>query len=258
LPKTGSDGVGYALAQALGHRIVDTTPALVPLVLDGDRHVALSGRTHLATLRLLVGGTCVVALTGSLLWTHVGVSGPVALDLSRHWHRAVLETDCETPAASGGVRRVGVSVSVCPWETHESLDAWLLTQERDRSRSHVATVLSSRLPAAVADLWVERAGIAADTPMAHLARSDRRRLVSSLLDTPLEVRGSRGYNYAEVTAGGVPLDEVDSRSMESRACPGLFLVGEILDVDGRLGGFNFQWAWSSAWVAGQALGQQSA
>ena len=74
-----------------------------------------------------------------------------------------------------------------------------------------------------------------------------------LLDTPLRVRDSRGYNYAEVTAGGVALDEIDHRTMESRQCRGLYLVGEILDVDGRLGGFNFQWAWSSAWVAGQAI-----
>jgi len=73
--------------------------------------------------------------------------------------------------------------------------------------------------------------------------------------TPLAVRDSRGYAYAEVTAGGIPLDEIDPATMESRCCPGLYLVGEILDVDGRLGGFNFQWAWSSAWVAGQALGQ---
>ncbi len=71
-------------------------------------------------------------------------------------------------------------------------------------------------------------------------------------DLPLEVRDSRGYDYAEVTAGGVPLDEIDPARMQSRVCPGLYLVGEVLDVDGRLGGFNFQWAWSSAWVAAHA------
>ena len=89
--------------------------------------------------------------------------------------------------------------------------------------------------------------------MAHLTRDDRRRLVQTLLETPLDVRDSRGYAYAEVTAGGVPLDEIDPSTMESRVCPGLHLVGEILDVDGRLGGFNFQWAWSTGWVAGRAL-----
>jgi hypothetical protein len=89
--------------------------------------------------------------------------------------------------------------------------------------------------------------------MAHLTREDRRTLLRALLEWPLPVRGSRGYNYAEVTAGGVPLDEIDPSTFESRRCAGLHLVGEILDVDGRIGGFNFQWAWSSAWVAAAAL-----
>jgi predicted flavoprotein YhiN len=89
--------------------------------------------------------------------------------------------------------------------------------------------------------------------MAHLTREDRRRLVSTLLDVPLEVVDSRGYNYAEVTAGGIPLTEIDSATMQSRVCARLFLIGEILDVDGRIGGFNFQWAWSSAWVAATAI-----
>jgi hypothetical protein len=89
--------------------------------------------------------------------------------------------------------------------------------------------------------------------MAHLARDDRRRLIAALLETPVAVRDSRGYNYAEVTAGGIPLSEIDPATMESRLCPGLYLIGEILDVDGRIGGFNFQWAWSSAWVAAQAI-----
>jgi hypothetical protein len=78
-------------------------------------------------------------------------------------------------------------------------------------------------------------------------------LVRRLVETPLDVHDSRGYSFAEVTAGGVPLGEIDPANMESRVCPGLYLVGEILDVDGRLGGFNFQWAWSSAWVAAQGI-----
>jgi predicted flavoprotein YhiN len=93
--------------------------------------------------------------------------------------------------------------------------------------------------------------------LAHLSKTDRRRLLNALLDVPLAVVDSRGYSYAEVTAGGIPLDEIDPATMESRVCQGLFLVGEILDVDGRLGGFNFQWAWSSGWVAGQAIAKAS-
>ena len=242
LPKTGSDGFGYELATRLGHGSVDTTPALAPLVLNDTWHDALAGVSHAARLMLRVDRLPAIHLEGSLLWTHVGASGPVVLNLSRHWHRARL-----TSAA------VDVAISVCPGETFESLEAWWLQQERERPRAQVTTVLASRVPAAVAATWVDLAGLSRETTMAHVGRDDRRRLIHALLDTPLEVRDSRGYGYAEVTAGGVPLDEIDSATMESRACAGLYLVGEILDVDGRLGGFNFQWAWSSGWVAGHAI-----
>ena len=259
LPKTGSDGGGYDLARSLGHALIETTPALAPLVLDGRRHTDLVGRSHPATLTLRVGGKVVVALTGSLLWTHFGISGPVALDVSRHWHRALLECAARPEGADAiDGWTVQAFVNVCPGDTYESLDAWLLQQEHERPRAQIPTVIATRLPAAVAHMWVAAADIAAETTLAHLTRLERRSLIARLLETPLAVRDSRGYNYAEVTAGGVPLDEIDSRTMQSRVRPGLYLVGEILDVDGRLGGFNFQWAWSSAWVAGQAIARTRA
>ena len=115
------------------------------------------------------------------------------------------------------------------------------------------STLSSQLPASVASALLARLDIADDQTLARLTREDRRRLIRALLEWPLAVVDSRGYNYAEATAGGVPLDEIDPSTMASRLCPGLFLVGEILDVDGRIGGFNFQWAWSSAHVAAAAL-----
>jgi predicted Rossmann fold flavoprotein len=244
LPKTGSDGAGYALARGLGHGYVETTPALAPLVLNGTTHAALSGIAHPVTITVRGAGTATVRLDGAMLWTHFGISGPVALNASRHWHRARLH----------GVD-VDVVLSVCPGETFETLEQWLLEQEQARPRAMLSTVLATRVPAAVAEAWIARAGTAPDLTLAHLPRDDRRRLVRALLETPLDVRDSRGYNYAEVTAGGIPLDEIDAARMESRVCPRLHLVGEILDVDGRLGGFNFQWAWSSAWVAAQALAQ---
>jgi predicted flavoprotein YhiN len=117
----------------------------------------------------------------------------------------------------------------------------------------VSTALAALLPGRVADAWVRLAGVVPDVTLAHLSREVRRRLVRMLLETPLDVRDSRGYNFAEVTAGGIPLSEIDPATMESRVREGLYLVGEILDVDGRLGGFNFQWAWSSAWVAARAI-----
>jgi len=242
LPKSGSDGAGYDFARRLGHGHVETTPALVPLVLDDSGLARLAGVAHPASVTLRVGHRASVRLEGAMLWTHFGASGPLMLNASRHWLRARL--DAQEPE---------VLLNVMPGETFESAEGWLQDQQRERPRASVRTVLASRLPASVADEWVEVARLGEAATMAHLPRDDRRRLVRALIETPLSVRDSRGYNFAEVTAGGVPLAEIDSATMESRVCPGLYLTGEILDVDGRLGGFNFQWAWSSAWVAAQAI-----
>ena len=242
LPKTGSDGAGYDLVRRLGHGYVETTPALAPLVLDGDSHARLAGVSHRAILDLRMNARTTRRLEGSLLWTHFGMSGPVVLNMSRHWHRARLDG-----------ANADVVVNLVPGESFESLETWWLEQERERPRAKVTTILATRVPSAVADVWLDVAGIGSDLTMAHLARDDRRRLIRALVEAPVAVVDSRGYGYAEVTAGGIPLDEIDPATMQSRVCPGLYLVGEILDVDGRLGGFNFQWAWSSGWVAGHAI-----
>jgi predicted Rossmann fold flavoprotein len=241
LPKTGSDGAGYGFARALGHGYVETTPALAPLLLGGSRHAALAGVAHPVRLTIRGRDGRATNLDGPLLWTHFGASGPVVLNASRHWHRAQLEG-----------RTVEVLLNLCPGERFELLEAWLLDQAAARPRVQTATALAAKLPAAVAEAWTREAGLDGIT-LSHLTRDSRRTLIRALLATPLEVRDSRGYRFAEVTAGGIPLEEIDPARMESRRCPGLFLVGEILDVDGRLGGFNFQWGWSSAWVAGQAI-----
>ena len=241
LPKTGSDGAGYRLAEALGHQVVPTTPALAPLLLDNGWHAELSGVSLPATAAVFIGGRLNRRLTGDWLWTHFGASGPLALDLSRHWHRAEL---AGTPAE--------IVLSILRDDTFESVDNWLVEQARVRPRARLATVLSARLPASVAAIWMQQQSIAPSLLLSQFPREDRRRLAHALTATRLEVRGSRGYQYAEVTAGGVALDEVLPATLESRVCPGLYLAGEILDVDGRLGGFNFQWAWSSGFVAGNA------
>ena len=245
LPKTGSDGTGYSFARAFGHGYVDTTPALVPLVLDDSNNAQLSGVAHRAAVTVRSDGASSLRLTGAMLWTHFGVSGPVILNASRHWLRSRLEE-----------RDATVVLCVVPGETFESLEQWLTTEQRNRPRTLIRTVVATRVPAAVADAWTERAGIDASTTLSHLTREDRRRLIRALLEMPLDVRDSRGYNYAEVTAGGIPLTEIDPATMESRVRRGLYLIGEMLDVDGRIGGFNFQWAWSSAWVAASAIGRK--
>jgi predicted Rossmann fold flavoprotein len=244
LPKTGSDGSGYEFARLFGHGYVETTPALVPLVLDDSRHVQLSGIAHPAAVTVRSGDASSVRLVGAMLWTHFGVSGPVILNASRHWLRSRLAG-----------RDATVFVSVVPGETFASLERWIGAEQGSHPRALVRTVIATRVPAAVADVWTEHAGVAASTTLSHLKREDRRRLIHALLEMPLDVRDSRGYNYAEVTAGGIPLTEIDPATMESRLRRGLYLIGEMLDVDGRIGGFNFQWAWSSAWVAASAIGR---
>ena len=245
LPKTGSDGWGYQAAAALGHSIVPTTPALVPLVLEANEeavHAGVSGVALPVRIDVRVDGRIAARVAGSLLWTHFGVSGPVALDASRHWLRARLER-----------RPVSLSVSFCPDERFESLDAAFLALAGSRPRLTFQNAVADRIPASVASAILARLDLDAASTLAEMTRETRHRLTRALLEWPLPVTDSRGYNYAEVTAGGIPLTEVDPATMESRRCAGLFLVGEILDVDGRIGGFNFQWAWSTGRIAGEAL-----
>jgi hypothetical protein len=245
LPKTGSDGGGFAIARRLGHTLVPTTPALVPLLLDADEavHRALSGVSHDVELAVWIDGRIATRLTGAMLWTHFGVSGPVALNASRHWMRAHIDQ-----------RSARLTVNFCPGESFDEVDARWNDRAREHPRATVQASLAQTLPASVASAIAGRLGIDAGVPLAHFPREDRRRLVRALVEWPLAVTGTRGYNYAEVTAGGIALDEIDPSTMESRVCRGVYLVGEILDVDGRIGGFNFQWAWSTGFVAGRALG----
>jgi predicted Rossmann fold flavoprotein len=245
LPKSGSDGAGFTIARQLGHTIVPTTPALAPLLLDSTDlvHAAVSGVSQDVELAVWVDGAVAIRLTGSLLWTHFGISGPVALNASRHWLRARLEG-----------RQVAMTVNFRAGAQFDEVDADWQRRSASNPRASVQATLSSMLPASVATAILRQLVIEGTATLAHLPREDRRRLTRALVEFPLPVAGSRGYTYAEATAGGVALTEIDPATMMSRTCPGLSLVGEILDVDGRIGGFNFQWAWSSGFVAGRALG----
>jgi predicted Rossmann fold flavoprotein len=228
VPKTGSDGTGYALARALGHTVTHTFPALVPLVLEnGHWMTALSGTS--AEVELSVrgeSGRVVARKRGSMLFTHFGISGPVALDISRHWIAA----------------RGTLVANFLPGQTFESVDAQLTN-----ARGTAGAFLRGRVPQRLADALLENR----NPQLATLSRDERRRIVRALVETPVPVVRDRGFDYAEVTAGGVPLSEVDLSTMRSRVRDGLYLCGEILDVDGRIGGYNFQWAWASGRLAGE-------
>ena len=244
LPKTGSDGRGLSIAESLGHTIVPTTPALVPLVTadDDGLHKTLAGVSQEAELALWLDGSVSRRLRGSLLWAHFGLSGPVVLDTSRHWLRARLQ----------GLE-ARLTLNLVGGKSFELLEEEWTTLTAVRSRTSVHGVLAGFMPAAVSAAILERIGLDATGHVGSLARGDRRRLIHAISEWPAMITDSRGYNYAEATAGGVSLDEIDPATMASRRCRGLYLVGEMLDVDGRIGGFNFQWAWASARVAGRAL-----
>jgi predicted Rossmann fold flavoprotein len=242
LPKSGSDGGGFALARSLGHTLTDPiVPALVPLLLPpGHWITALTGLALPATLTLRsAAGRRLHETTGSTLCTHHGLSGPAVLDISRHWLVA-RHTD---PASA-------LTINWLPGESAESLDRLLLA---GGSRGAVA-VLRERLTDRLARGLCDAAG----APHAgDLTRDARRALAAVVAATPLPVVGDRGFTVAEATAGGVPLTEIRLETMESRVCPGLHFAGEVLDVDGRIGGFNFQWAWSSGYVAGMAAARMT-
>ncbi len=242
LPKTGSDGAGYRLAQRLGHGLADPAPALVPLLLEGEFHQALSGISQDAEVSVTVAGDKPIRRRGALLWTHFGVSGPVVLNVSRFWHRA-----------AGEGKEVRMTASLLPGEDSAAVERWLVGAGETHPKALLRTTLSRRVPARLAEAVLGKLEVEGTTRMAHLDKETRRRVVHALLAWPLPVIGSRGFRHAEVTSGGVPLREVDPNTMASRVCPGLSIVGEVLDVDGRIGGFNFQWAWSSAWVAARGI-----
>jgi hypothetical protein len=135
----------------------------------------------------------------------------------------------------------------------EDADEHLRHRGESEAKSKLRNVLPELIPARVSERLLTSLGIDGDTRMGHLPRETRRTLAHALTSWKLPVRDSRGFRFAEVTAGGVALTEINPATMESRKCPGLYLVGEILDVDGRIGGFNFQWAWSSGHVAGRSI-----
>jgi predicted Rossmann fold flavoprotein len=233
VPKTGSDGSGYALVREAGHTVTEVFPALVPLIVDESSWIrTLSGTSVEAELGVRTGsGRVLVRHRGSLLFTHFGLSGPLALDVSRHWIAAKRDDANATLVAN-----------FLPGETFESLEQLLMREHNPRAT--IASVLRGRMPERLLDV------LAPSTPLASLRKDDRRRIVRALVESVIPVERDRGFDYAEVTAGGVPLSEIDLATMRSRKREDLFLCGEILDVDGRIGGYNFQWAWASGRLAG--------
>jgi predicted Rossmann fold flavoprotein len=232
VPNTGSDGTGLRIAAALGHTLHETYAALTPLTADPAPFADLAGISLTVSLTARSRSLSARA-TGGFLFTHRGYSGPSVLDVS---HVAVRSVD-SSPAQ--------IAVRWTPLAD----DEWETALKPQGGRT-VLSAVGAKLPGRLAEALIERTGIDPRCPLAHLTRSDRLRLIETLVRGSLPWTGDEGYKKAEVTGGGVSLAEIDPGTMESRRHKGLFLCGEMLDAFGPIGGYNFFWAWATGRAAG--------
>lgn len=243
-PSTGSDGKGYSIAKSLGHSLIETTPALTPLLSkDADWH-QLTGVSFPCCLTLWVDGKKKISYEGSFLFTHFGFSGPCALNISRHWIR--------TKAGE----KVDLTANFLPLMNEEKIREQIKEASAKNPKGKLKSFLSSWLPENFIQVFLKKLDIEDALVLNQLSREERETIIRHLFNFPLDITGVFGYQKAEATAGGIHLNEIDPVTLESRIHPGLFFAGEILDVDGRIGGFNFQWAWSSGFVAGQGVSKK--
>jgi predicted Rossmann fold flavoprotein len=238
-PTTGSDGTGYRLAQSFGHPMIETFAALTPLTTKDNDLKSLSGITLEVRLTLLTDGKKGFSCRDSFLFAHFGFSGPASLDISRHWLK------------TRGQKRI--MANFIPDQDENSLLIILRQVLEKTPRKTIRGVLIELLPQRLADVLLKKTGLDASLPMNQLDKASRQALISRCVQYPLDVTGVLGYSKAEVTAGGIDFAEINPKTLESKLMPGLFFAGEILDVDGRIGGFNFQWAWASGYTAAQAI-----
>ncbi|HEY5618825.1 MAG TPA: aminoacetone oxidase family FAD-binding enzyme [Vicinamibacterales bacterium] len=241
VPKTGSDGTGIHLAARLGHVLHDTYPALTPLIAEPAVHASLSGVALNVRVRAKWRGTSAEA-SGGFLFTHRGYSGPSVLDVSHIAVRSRMRDD--DPAHAAVLRIAWLAKDAGEWQ-----------QELATSAALVVTTVARYLPQRLAVQLLEEAGVPPDRRAAELRRDERTALLDTLTAFVLPWTGDEGYKKAEVTGGGIALDEVNPRTLESRRHAGLFLCGEMLDAFGPIGGHNFAWAWSTGRAAGLGAAQ---
>ena len=228
IPKMGATGFGYEIAAQFELPVVDTRPALVPLTFDANTLQKLTPLSGIAVDADVACGK--TSFSEAMLFTHRGISGPSILQISSYWR----EGD-------------EIAISMLPGT---DVTAILRDAKRVNGRQAVQTVLAAHLPKKLAQAIAERLGFTgnlADLNDAHLKSVD-----AAVNNWRIKPAGSEGYRTAEVTLGGVDTKSLDQKTMQVKSVPGLFFIGEVVDVTGWLGGYNFQWAWSSGWAAGQA------
>ena len=243
-PGCGTTGDGYAWAEQFGHTIVPTVPALVPITLSDSWVTDLSGLTlPEAAVEISIDDKLACRNVGSLLFTHFGISGPAALDASR----AITKAD--------SMRGVSVSLDLAASLSPEELQQTLRRQ--DNAKRTVVSIVSEFLPRRLAQTVCGNAQVAVDQRLAELSRKANDQLLRCIKSMPVNATGTLGFEKAEVTTGGVCLQSVDAKTMQSKHVPGLYFAGEILDLDGPIGGYNFQAAFSTGWLAGKSIRPRS-
>ncbi len=243
-PHTGSTGDGYRLAQSAGHSIIPIRGSLVPLESDDSCCAKLQGLS-LRNVELWVKGEkdrTVFREQGELLFTHFGLSGPLVLSASAHMN---FEKTNYT-----------AHIDLKPALDEQKLDARLLRDFEARANQDYANALGGLVPRSMVSVLVERTAIPADTKVHDIRKEQRRKLLETLKDFSISLTGMRPVEEAVVTCGGVAVGEVDPKTMESKKAKGLFIAGELLDLDGYTGGFNLQIAWSTGYVAGLAAAER--
>jgi len=241
-PGSGTTGDGFAIAAKFGHTIVAPRPALVPITVDAPWTAELRGITLPDIgVKIIEDGKSLIARRGSMLFAHFGLSGPVILDVSR------VVSGHPSPTT------LQLELDFLPGAREQELDEFLRAESLAQGKKQLAGVLAERLPRRLCDALLVLSGQSADRRAAALSKADRARVAANLKRLPVPVRGTLGFEKAEVTAGGIALDEVNSRVMQSKLISGLYLAGEVLDLDGPIGGYNFQAAWSTGWLAGSCV-----
>jgi predicted Rossmann fold flavoprotein len=238
-PETGSTGEGYKFLKKLGHTIIDNDFALVPVKL-GDQWVKILGGVSLQDIKLtsFQNGQKQESMKGKILFTHFGISGPTVLNMSKDvgellkYGEVVLELDIFPKKDIGMLRK----------ELHTLL--------QNESNKKIKNSLGALVPAAFASVLLEIAGIDGDTVNNILSSENRKKLVDLIKAVPLHVSGLLGADKAVISSGGVALEEVDFKTMQSRLIPNLFLVGDVLNVDRPTGGYSLQLCWTTGYVAG--------
>lgn len=239
-PATGSTGDGYELAKSLGHAIVPIAPALIPLVTEGDTASRLQGLSlKNVRVELRVEGKKAGEDMGEMLFTHFGLSGPLILTLSKAAVRAVDQH-----------KKTEILIDLKPALDPAKLDARLLRDLGEHGKMHVENLLRGLMPPKLIPICLEQTRLAGDKAAHQVSAEERKRLRLWLKELRFTVRGYRPLREAIITSGGVDLTEVNPKTMQSRVCPGLFLAGEVLDMDADTGGFNLQAALSSGHLAG--------